>query len=61
MTTLDLRGRDLVIIPSEELLHLSTPELLQALFGSHLPYAVRNSIGRDKRYHFLRAQPIAAA
>src|SRR5438094_1697029 len=58
MTTLDLRGRDLAIIPNEELLHLSTPELLQALFGSHLPFTVRNSMGRDKRHHFLRTQPI---
>src|SRR5205823_12217275 len=41
-----------------ESLHLSTPELLQALFGSHLPFTVRNSIGRDKRHHFLRTQPI---
>ncbi len=48
MTTLDLRGRDLIIIPPEESLHLSTSELLQVLFGSHLPLAVRNSLGRDK-------------
>src|SRR6266571_7694374 len=58
MTTLDLRGRDLIIIPPEESLHLSTSELLQALFGSHLPFTVRNSMGRDKRQHFLRSQPI---
>src|SRR5712692_4724212 len=58
MVTLDLRGRDLLLIPTEELLRLPTSELLQALFGSHLPSAVRNSMGRDKRHHFLRAQPI---
>src|SRR5947208_15062122 len=58
MTTLDLRGRDLIIIPPEESLHISTSELLQVLFGSHLSLAVRNSIGRDKRQHFLRTQPI---
>ncbi len=58
MTTLDLRGRDLIIIPPEESLHLATSELLQVLFGSHLPLAVRKSMGRDKRQHFLRTQPI---
>ena len=58
MITLDLRGRDLIIIPSEESLHLSTSELLQFLFGSHLPLTIRNSIGRDKRHHFLRTQPV---
>ncbi|HET7641017.1 MAG TPA: ATP-dependent helicase, partial [Ktedonobacteraceae bacterium] len=58
MVTLDLRGRDLAIIPNEALLHLPTPELLQTLFGVHLPSAVRAAIGRDKRHHFLRTQPI---
>ena len=58
MITLDLRGRDFIIIPSEESLHLSTSELLQFLFGSHLPLTIRNSIGRDKRHHFLRTQPV---
>src|SRR3989441_1518407 len=58
MVTLDLRGRDLLLIPTEELLRLPTSELLQALFGPHLPSTVRNNMGRDKRHHFLRAQPI---
>ena len=58
MTTLDLRGRDLIITPPENLLSLPTPQLLDALFGIHLPGAVRNKMGRDKRYHFLRTQPI---
>jgi superfamily II DNA or RNA helicase len=58
VVTLDLRGRDLAIIPSEELLRLPTPELLQTLFGSHLPSPVRANMGRDKRHHFLRTQPI---
>jgi superfamily II DNA or RNA helicase len=58
MITLDLRGRDLVILPEEELLRLPTPELLQTLFGVHLPSVMRASIGRDKRHHFLRTQPI---
>jgi superfamily II DNA or RNA helicase len=58
MTTLDLRGRDLIITPPEEDLHLPTPELLTHLFGSHLPAPVRSSIGRDKRHHFLRTKPM---
>ena len=58
MTIIDHRGRDLIIIPKEELLHLSTPELLQALFGTHLSKDVRTAMGRDKRHAFLRTQPI---
>ncbi len=58
MTTIDHRGRDLIIIPDEEMLHLSTPELLQALFGTHLPTDIRAAMGRDKRHAFLRIQPI---
>ncbi len=58
MTTIDYRGRDLAIIPDEELLPLPTPQLLQTLFGSHLPSAVRAAMGRDKRHAFLRTQPI---
>jgi superfamily II DNA or RNA helicase len=57
MTTIDHRGQDLVIVPEEELLHLSTPELVQALFGTHLPTDIRSAIGRDKRHAFLRTQP----
>jgi superfamily II DNA or RNA helicase len=58
MVTLDFRGRDLTITPNEALLHLPTPELLQTLFGANLPPAVRANIGRDKRQHFLRTQPL---
>src|SRR3989440_1614625 len=58
MITIDHRGRDLIIIPDEEMLHLSTPELLQSLFGTRLPSEVRTTIGRDKRHAFLRTQPI---
>ena len=58
MTTIDHRGRDLVIIPDEEKLRLPTPELLQTLFGAHLPADTRASMGRDKRHAFLRTQPI---
>src|SRR5580700_5873893 len=56
-TILELRGRDLIITPPEDLLALPTPELLDALFGKHLPKAVRASFGRDKRHQFLRTQP----
>ena len=41
MITLDLRGRDLILIPSEESLYLSISELLQVIFGSHLPSTIR--------------------
>src|SRR5579859_5102709 len=58
MTTIDHRGRDLAIIPDDTLLGLTTPELLSALFGSHLPSDVRATIGRDKRHAFLRTLPI---
>jgi len=58
MTSLDLRGRDLVIIPAAEWLQRPTAELLDQLFGAHLQTEVRASIGRDKRQHFLRTKPI---
>ncbi len=58
MTTLDLRGRDLIITPSKEYAHLPLPELLEALFGSSLPREIYRAIEQDKRYHFLRTQPI---
>lgn len=58
MTVIDHRGHDLIIIPDEKMRHLPTPELLHALFGSHLSPDVRDAIGRDKRQAFLRLQPI---
>ncbi len=58
MTTIDHRGRDLVIIPNEDMMRLPTPELLQALFGAHLPADIRAAMGRDKRHAFLRTQPL---
>jgi superfamily II DNA or RNA helicase len=57
-TTLELRGRDLVIIPTEQWRDLSLPALLLALFGTYLPIAIRSSIVQDKRHAFLRVQPI---
>src|SRR5260221_797692 len=58
MTSLDLRGRDLVIIPPGELFHLPTPEFLKTLLGPPLPAPLLATMRRDKRYHFLRTQPI---
>ncbi|MFL5627754.1 MAG: DEAD/DEAH box helicase [Ktedonobacteraceae bacterium] len=58
MTTIDHRGRDLIIIPDEERLRLPTSELLRSLFGTHLSADVRSAMGRDKRHAFLRTQPI---
>ena len=58
MTTIDLRGRDLTITPPAELLELPTPALLDSLFGPYLPKDLRAKMGRDKRFHFLRTQPI---
>src|SRR5215831_16117326 len=58
MATIDLRGRDLIIIPGEELVHVPTPELLQDLFGTHLSIEVRSVMERDKRHAFLRTLPI---
>ena len=58
MTTLNLRGRDLIIIPSTEDVQLSTPELLAGLFGEHLPSEVRADMGRDTRRGFLRTLPM---
>src|SRR5436309_373141 len=58
MTTIDHRGRDLVIIPGEEQLQLPRPELLRTLFGPPLHANVRAAMGRDRRHHFLRTQPI---
>src|SRR6266566_141723 len=58
MTTIDHRGRDLVIIPNDEMLRLPTPELLKVLFGTHLPANIRTAMSRDKRHAFLRTQPI---
>ena len=55
---LELRGRDLVIIPAEQWKDLSLPALLLTLFGTYLPAAIRSSIVQDKRHAFLRVQPI---
>jgi superfamily II DNA or RNA helicase len=58
ITTLDLRGRDLIIIPAEQELYLPLPELLTTLFGTHLPANILASFAQDKRHHFLRTMPM---
>jgi len=58
MTTIDHRGHDLIIVPDEEMQRLPTSDLVQALFGTHLPTDIRSAIGRDKRHAFLRTQPL---
>jgi superfamily II DNA or RNA helicase len=58
ITTLDLRGRDLIILPTEQEIQLSLPELLITLFGTHLPANILTSFVQDKRHHFLRTLPI---
>ena len=57
-TTLDIRGRDLIITPSDAYAQLPLSELLYALFGQHLPALVASTIKQDKRYHFLRSYPL---
>src|SRR5437867_1910045 len=56
--TIDLRGRDLVIMPPESWLHLQLPELLVRLFGPFLPAPVHTSLTQDKRHRYLRTWPI---
>ncbi len=58
ISTLSLRGRDLILMPPVEWLALSWPDLLQQLFGSFLPAMVREELVQDQRDGFLRTQPI---
>ncbi len=55
--TLDLRGRDLAIIPPESDLNLPFDELLLRLFGDGLSREVREHLKQDQRQRFLRIQP----
>lgn len=57
-TTLDLRGRDLIITPPAHMLASPLSTILDALFGAHLPTFLARHIVQDKRQHFLRTQPI---
>jgi hypothetical protein len=49
MTNIDHRGRDLVIIPNEEMLRLPTPELLQVnyqIYKMEIPrFELRGTVG----------------
>jgi superfamily II DNA or RNA helicase len=56
-TTLELRRRDLVMVPPKAWLTRSLPEILEQLFGSHLPTEIREQISQDQRFHFLRTKP----
>src|SRR4051812_27712219 len=58
ITTIGLRGRDLVITPPAEWRQLSLVELLTTLFGPYLPVDVSGDVAQDKRGHFLRTKPI---
>lgn len=58
ITTLDLRGRDLVILPAKEWQSLPFSELLTKLFGSHAPAGLLASIEQDRRHRFLRTKPL---
>ena len=57
-TTIELRGRDLVITPPEEQRQLPLNKLLTMLFGPYLPATVLSDMAQDKRGHFLRTKPI---
>ncbi len=58
ITILELRGRDLMITSPQHLLTLPAHELLNTLFGMHLPAAVRASLVWDRRTRSLRTQPM---
>jgi superfamily II DNA or RNA helicase len=55
---LDLRGRDLVLLPPEEWRALPTDLLQERLFGPYLPAPVATRLGRDRRQGFLRTLPL---
>lgn len=56
--TLELRGRDLIIVPPEAWATLPLSEQLHALFGTALPPQVRSTVQQDKRHRFLRTRPM---
>jgi superfamily II DNA or RNA helicase len=56
-TTLELKGRDLAIVPPVEWKELEYRELVSRLFGRYLPAEVRERMAQDKRQLFLRVQP----
>src|SRR2546430_16645896 len=58
ITTIELRGRDLIITSPTEWQQLSLAELLTTLFGPYLSVDVSGDMAQDKRGHFLRTKPI---
>ncbi len=56
-TTLELRGRDLAIVPPLEWRQLPYRELITRLFGKNLPGEILERMSQDKRHLFLRIQP----
>jgi superfamily II DNA or RNA helicase len=57
MITLELRGRDLVIVPPAEWEMLAYADLIARIFGKHLPANALEHLSQDKRHLFLRIQP----
>lgn len=57
ITTLELRGRDLIITPPTDVLSLALPMVQERLFGGYLPVAVRGRMKQDARHGFLRVPP----
>ena len=57
ITTLELRGRDLLITPPADLLTLPVSMLQERLFGAYLSATVRARMGQDARHGFLRVPP----
>ena len=58
ITTIELRGRDLIITSPTEWQQLSLAELLTTLFGPYLSVDVSGDMAQDKRGRFLRTKPI---
>ncbi|GCE11367.1 DEAD/DEAH box helicase [Tengunoibacter tsumagoiensis] len=60
ITTINLRGRDLIITPPSEWQHLSQRELMQMLFGQYLPGPMQDQLKYDHRSNnpFLRSKPV---
>jgi len=57
ITNIELRGRDLAIIPPEEWQEYTSQELLKQLFGPRLSPRTVAAVEYDARGHFLRTQP----
>ncbi len=58
ITSISVRGRDLIITPATQWQEQNRTTLLTTLFGAHLAADVRERIKLDKREHYLRVQPL---